>query len=103
MPQFHAFRVSPPPLRIEPGSSVGPYVVLRKLAQGGLSAVFVAHDPALDRELVLKIVPEDALTPAARARLLREARALAAVEHPGVVRIYGARGIAREEPATWKA
>ena len=76
--------------RIDLGSAVGPYVVVRKLSQSGPSALFAAHDPAHDREVALRVLPEEAAAPAAWSRLLREARALAAVEHPGVVRVYGA-------------
>ena len=72
------------------GTTIGPYVVERKLAQGGMSVLFLAHDTKLDRPVALKMLAEDPSTPATRARLLREARTLAAVDHSGIVRIYGA-------------
>ena len=75
--------------RIDPGSVIGPYVVERRLAQGGMSVLYLAHDPQLRRDAVLKMVPDDLATGATRARLLREARSLAALDHPGIVRIYG--------------
>lgn len=81
--------MSTSPVRIDPGSVVGPYVVERALAQGGMSVLFLAHDPQLRRDAVLKIVAEELATGAMRTRLLREARALAALDHPGIVRIYG--------------
>jgi serine/threonine protein kinase len=77
-------------VQIAAGSTVGPYVVERKLAQGGMSVLFLAHDSKLDRPVALKVIAEELATPATRARLLREARTLAAVDHPGIVRIYGA-------------
>ncbi len=77
------------PVRLDPGSTVGPYVVERRLAQGGMSVLFLAHDPESGREVVLKIVPDEMATAASRARLLREARSLASLDHPGIVRIIG--------------
>jgi serine/threonine protein kinase len=69
---------------------IGPYVVERKLAQGGMSVLFLAHDTQLDRRVALKMLAEEVATHATRARMLREARTLAAVDHEGIVRIYGA-------------
>jgi serine/threonine protein kinase len=73
---------------IDPGTAVGPYVVERLLAQGGMSVLYLARDE--DGEpLVLKMVPPEIGTSSTRARLTREARALASVDHPGIVRILG--------------
>jgi serine/threonine protein kinase len=80
--------VSTSPVRIDPGCEIGPYVVERRLAQGGMSVLWVARDPQLRREVVLKVVPDELSTQASRARLLREARALAALDHPGIVRVF---------------
>ncbi|HEY3820072.1 MAG TPA: protein kinase [Polyangiaceae bacterium] len=75
-------------VRIDPGTVVGPYVVERLLAEGGMSVLYVARDEA-GETLVLKMVPPDLGTSATRARLTREARALASVDHPGIVRVLG--------------
>jgi len=73
---------------IAPGTAVGRYVVERRLAQGGMSILFLARD--LDgTRVVLKMVPPGIATNSARTRLMREARALAVVDHPGVVRVRG--------------
>ena len=77
-------------VQVVSGTSIGPYVVERKLAQGGMSVLFLAHDTQLDRPVALKMLAEEVATHATRARMLREARTLAAVDHPGIVRIYGA-------------
>jgi serine/threonine-protein kinase len=81
--------VSSVSLRIDPGTTVGPYVVERRLAQGGMSVLFLARENSTGREVVLKVLPDELATPTMRARLSREARALASVDHPGIVRIYG--------------
>ncbi|HEX3770511.1 MAG TPA: serine/threonine-protein kinase, partial [Polyangiaceae bacterium] len=73
---------------IAPGTPVGGYVVERRLAQGGMSVLFLARD-ADGTRVVLKMVPPGIATNSARARLMREARALAVVDHPGVVRVRG--------------
>jgi serine/threonine protein kinase len=73
---------------IDPGTAVGPYVVERRLAKGGMSVLYLARDAA-GEPLVLKVVPPEIGTSATRTRLMREARALAAVDHPGIVRVHG--------------
>lgn len=75
-------------LTIDPGTAVGPYVVDRVLAQGGMSVLYLAHDGANERVVLKMLLPELA-TSATRGRLMREARALAAVDHPGIVRVHG--------------
>jgi serine/threonine protein kinase len=87
-------------LRIDPGSAVGPYIVERRLAQGGMSVLYVAHEPESGQKLVLKVLPEELATSSSRARLQREARALASLDHPGIVRIHG---FGDHEGAPWIA
>src|SRR5262245_57094969 len=66
------------------------YRVLRRHARGGLGEVFVAQDRELPREVALKEMQADrARDPASRARFLLEAEVTAALEHPGVVPVYG--------------
>ena len=67
----------------------GRYRIIRQLGQGGMGAVYRARDPRLGRSLALKVMLEaDATDPESRARFLREGRLAAALEHPGVVRVY---------------
>ncbi|NVB81618.1 MAG: serine/threonine protein kinase [Kofleriaceae bacterium] len=70
------------------GSMLGRYVVLSELGRGGMSVVYVAYDPQLDRRVALKVVRGDKLTEAYRARLHREAQALARLSHPSVVTVF---------------
>ena len=60
----------------------------RELGSGGMGTVYLAHDTVLNRPVAVKtLLPENASAQAAR-RFLREARTLAEVEHPNIVRIY---------------
>jgi hypothetical protein len=60
----------------------------RELGSGGMGTVYLAHDTALHRAVAVKtLLPENASAQAAR-RFLREARTLAELGHPNIVRIY---------------
>ncbi len=80
------------PRRLEDGdpTRVGRYHVLRRLGVGGMSIVFDAFDPELDRRVALKLLDPARFdtTGDSRARLIREARAMAQVSHPNVVPVY---------------
>src|SRR5262249_30308990 len=68
---------------------VAHYRVVRLLGQGGMGRVYVAEDSHLRRQVALKVMhPPLAADVAARTRFLREAQALAALEHDRVVPIY---------------
>ena len=69
--------------------SLGSYQVERELGRGGMGVVYLARDPRLDRLVAIKIVPETlAQNPDNRARFEREAKLLAAVNHPNIASIY---------------
>ena len=68
---------------------IGRYDVERELGQGGMGRVFVAHDPELKRSVALKLLHRTHSTqPALRELFRAEARALAALSHPGIVTIF---------------
>lgn len=68
---------------------LGHYRIVTKLGAGGMAEVFRAHDDRLDRDIALKLLPESTFEDAvARARLLREARAAAALNHPCICTIH---------------
>ncbi|MEP6865615.1 MAG: protein kinase [Deltaproteobacteria bacterium] len=72
------------------GDRVGRYLVLSTLGTGGMGQVFAAYDPQLDRKIALKVLRANlgANTKDARARLKREAQAIAQLNHPNVVAVY---------------
>jgi hypothetical protein len=73
----------------DPGTRIGPYIVLDRLGRGGMGEVFLGNDPRLQRKVALKCVIRS-LTGAgeARQRILHEARAAARVNHPNVATIH---------------
>jgi len=75
---------------MEPETTIGGYRVVSLLGAGGMGEVYRAHDPKLDREVAIKILPEEmSADPERIARFQREARALAALQHPNIASIYG--------------
>ena len=72
-----------------PRVRVGRYELIGRLGAGGMGVVHRAHDPELDRPVAVKLLRAEASSDdKARARMLREARALAKLSHANVVQIY---------------
>jgi tetratricopeptide (TPR) repeat protein/tRNA A-37 threonylcarbamoyl transferase component Bud32 len=76
------------PIAAPPGTSVGRYVVLEDIGQGGMGTVTRAYDPKLRREVALKRLVRQRLVRDGAARLLREAQVMAQLSHPNVVGVY---------------
>jgi tetratricopeptide (TPR) repeat protein/predicted Ser/Thr protein kinase len=71
------------------GTPLGRYVLLERLGAGGMGEVFAAYDPQLDRKVALKLLRSGSLSASeGRARLLREAQAMARLQHPNVVAVH---------------
>src|SRR5262245_2519016 len=71
------------------GTKLGPYEILGPLGAGGMGEVYRARDGRLHREVAIKVLPEGLRESAeALARFEREARAVAALSHPGVLTIF---------------
>ncbi len=74
---------------LAPGSRLGPYEILAALGAGGMGEVYRARDPRLGREIAIKVLPADvADRPDRLARLEREARTVAALNHPNIVTLH---------------
>jgi serine/threonine protein kinase/formylglycine-generating enzyme required for sulfatase activity len=71
------------------GARIGRYVVLESVGTGAMGVVYGAYDPELDRKIALKLIkPGQGAKAMARERLLREAKAMARLQHPNVVAVH---------------
>jgi serine/threonine protein kinase len=66
------------------------YRLLGELGRGGMGTVYLAEDTMLERRVALKVVATASSAPEAADRMLREARILAGLEHPGIVPVHDA-------------
>src|SRR6202049_965638 len=72
------------------GTRLGSYEILSAIGAGGMGEVYQAHDPKLGRDVAIKVLPEAfAHDPDRLARFQREAKMLAALNHPAIATIYG--------------
>ncbi|MFN8610877.1 MAG: protein kinase [Vulcanimicrobiota bacterium] len=74
---------------LEQGILIGPYQILGMIGEGGMGAVYRALDTRLQREVAIKVLPQNLVQDEeSRARFGREARMLAALNHRGIGAIY---------------
>ena len=74
---------------LTPGTRLGAYEILAPLGAGGMGEVYRARDTRLGRDIALKVLPNDvASSPERLARFEREARAVAALNHPNIVTLH---------------
>ena len=71
------------------GERIGPYQLISRIGSGGMGDVYRARDTRLDRTVAVKVLPDQvAGNPEARERFEREARAVAALNHPNICTLY---------------
>ena len=71
------------------GSRLGPYEIVAAIGAGGMGEVYRARDSRLDRDVAIKVLPENvSASPKAMERFAREAKAVAALSHPGILAIH---------------
>src|ERR1700722_13377022 len=72
------------------GTKLGPYEVVAQIGAGGMGEVYQAHDTKLGRDVAIKVLPDAfAHDPERLSRFQREAKMLAALNHPNIATIYG--------------
>jgi eukaryotic-like serine/threonine-protein kinase len=77
-------------MALTPGARLGPYEILSAIGAGGMGEVYRGRDTKLDRDVAVKVLPEAFATDPERiARFQREAKTLAALNHPRIAQIYG--------------
>ncbi len=72
----------------EPDFSGTKYRIVEEAARGGMGTVYVAEDRELGRQVAMKVLNVPDPTGAAAARMMREARIIAGLEHPGIVPVH---------------
>src|SRR5262249_7250376 len=83
-------KIIPTAMLLSVGTRLGPYAILAPIGAGGMGEVYRARDTRLDRDVALNILPEAFAGDADRmARFEREAKLLAALNHPNIAAIYG--------------
>ncbi len=74
------------------GQSLGRYHILEQIGEGGMATVYKAYDTRLERDVAIKILRTDQFAPAVLERILkrfeREAKALAKLSHPNIVKVH---------------
>ncbi|HZI62878.1 MAG TPA: protein kinase, partial [Pyrinomonadaceae bacterium] len=74
---------------IVPGSAIGPYQIVNRLASGGMGEIYLAEDSRLGRKVVLKALPTAFTRDPERVRRFQlEARAASALNHPNIITVY---------------
>src|SRR6188474_588607 len=75
-------------MALDSGTRLGPYEILAPLGAGGMGEVYRARDTRLDRLVAVKVLSANATSAQALERFEREAKAIAALNHPGICTIY---------------
>ena len=75
-------------MALDTGTRLGPYEILAPLGAGGMGEVYRARDTRLDRQVAIKVLPAGAVSTQALERFEREAKAIAALNHPGICAVY---------------
>src|SRR5215217_5362861 len=75
-------------LALDSGTRLGPYEILAPLGAGGMGEVYRARDTRLDRLVAIKVLSANATSAQALERFEREAKAIAALNHPGICAVY---------------
>src|SRR5713226_7720885 len=70
------------------GSRLGPYEIVSPLGAGGMGEVYRARDTRLEREVAIKVLPDQLSSPDTRQRFEREAKTISALSHSHICALY---------------
>jgi len=72
-------------MTLVPGSSLGPYEIVRQVGAGGMATVYLAHDVKHDRDVAIKVLHEDLGATLGPERFLAEIKTTAKLQHPHIL------------------
>ncbi|MBA3532253.1 MAG: serine/threonine protein kinase, partial [Ardenticatenales bacterium] len=76
-------------MELHPGQMLGPYHIIRQIGLGGMATVYQAYQPAMDRNVAIKVLPRrSAESPEFMGRFHQEARTIAKLEHPHILPVH---------------
>src|SRR5205085_3609862 len=76
-------------MALEPGATLGAYRIIERAGKGGMATVYKAYQPALDRHVAIKVLPETlGEDEAFRSRFELEAKTVARLRHPSIVAVH---------------
>jgi serine/threonine protein kinase len=76
-------------MRFEAGSQFAGYTVVSRLGRGGMATVYLVREPGIDRQVALKVLPEQLVDDAQfSARFEQEARLIGSLDHPNIIPLY---------------
>ncbi len=75
-------------MALRSGTRLGSYEIFSSLGSGGMGEVYRAKDPKLEREIAIKVLPPEMASSERLSRFEREAKAVAALNHPNIVHVY---------------
>ncbi|RYZ17547.1 MAG: serine/threonine protein kinase [Myxococcaceae bacterium] len=71
------------------GTQLGEYVLQERIGSGGMGVVYRAAHPLIGKQVAIKVLRAEIVSPEQEQRLLVEARAVNAIQHPGIIDIFG--------------
>ena len=99
--QAGAYETTRLAMALSPGARLGPDEVFAPIGAGGMGEVYRARDTRLNRDVAIKVLPDDVATsPDRLARFEREAKAVAGLSHPNIVALYPAPAVSPDGKAS---
>ena len=85
------------------GRTLNHYRIVEKLGSGGMGEIFAAEDTKLGRKVALKVLPPEMASPERRERFEREAKSVAALNHPNIVQVFSSKKPTASTSSSWSS